>query len=492
MTPMTESPAPALAEDRSLELDAAAMRQLTEAVLERAIRHIESLPRQPAHVDTDEAVAASRSLVEPMPTEPKPVDELLEELFEVHAPASFTTAGPGYLAYVPGGGLFHAAAADLISNSVNRYTGVLAAAPGMAQLEANVVRWFGQIVGYPPGCGGILASGGSMANLSAVVTARVAKLGENFLDGTIYVSDQVHHCVGKAARVAGLPRDNVRIIPADDRFCLRPADVETAIAKDVRDGKRPFMLVASAGTTNSGAVDPLSSLAEIARRHGLWFHVDGAYGGFFALTERGRAALAGIEQADSIVLDPHKGLFLPYGTGALLVKDVAALKAAHSEHADYMPTLQDDPDLVDPCEVSPELSKPFRGLRVWLPFKMHGVGPFRRNLDEKLDLTHWIADRLREVPEIEILAEPQLSTLAFAISRQGRSEEERETLTRALVDAINRRQRVHLTATRLAGRYAIRICVLSFRTHLDRMQACLEDIEAALAEVLHQGDSEIA
>ena len=480
-------PAP-IAEDRSLELDEAAMRSAVAAALDRAVAHIATLPEQPAYVDTAAAVAASKSLVEPMPTSPTPLDDLLAELFDRHAAASFTTAGPGYLAYIPGGGLFHAAIADLVADAVNRYTGVLAAAPGFAQIERNVVRWFAEIVGYPAETGGFLTSGGSLANLGAIVAARVDRLGERFLDGTIYVSDQVHHCVSKAARIAGFPRANLRVIPADERFRMPVAAVERAILEDRERGRRPFLLVASAGTTNSGAVDPLPDLADLAARHGLWYHVDGAYGGFFALTERGRAILAGIERADSIVLDPHKGLFLPYGTGALLVRDVATLEAAHSEHADYMPTLQDDPELVDPCEISPELSKPFRGLRVWLPFKMHGAGPFRRNLDEKLDLTRWIAERLRALDGIEILAEPQLSTLAFAVEAGpgtgAGAAAEANRRTEELLAAILRRGRVHLTATSLRGRFAIRICVLSFRTHLDRMEACLEDIEAALAETL--------
>jgi aromatic-L-amino-acid decarboxylase len=472
-----------IAEDRTLELDEATMRQTLSATLDRTVEHILSLPQQPAYVDTAEAVAASKSLAEPMPTEPTPLEDLLDELFERHAPASFTTAGPGYLAYIPGGGLFHASIADLVANSVNRYTGVLAAAPGYAQIERNVIRWFGEIVGYPQAPSGFLTSGGSLANLGAIVTARTAMLGEQFLDGTLYVSDQVHHCVSKAARLAGFPRANIRSIAADGRYRMPIDALEAKIEEDRARGKRPFLLVGSAGTTNSGAVDPLEELAEIARRHGLWFHVDAAYGGFFALTERGRRVLAGLEKADSIVLDPHKGLFLPYGTGALLVKDAAALKAAHSEYADYMPALQDDPELIDPCEVSPELSKPFRGLRVWLPFKMHGVEPFRRNLDEKLDLTDWITRKLRGVDGLEILAEPQLSTLAFAVDAGSGSAAEANRLTEALLAGILRRGRVHLTATRLGERFAIRICVLSFRTHLDRMQACLEDIEAALAEV---------
>jgi aromatic-L-amino-acid decarboxylase len=471
-------------EDRSLELDAAAMRDLAEAALERVIAHIESLPRQPAWVDTAPAVAAAKALVEPLPTAATPLAELLDEIFERHAPASFTTAGPGYLAYIPGGGLFQSAVADLIADGINRYTGVFAAAPGLVQLEMNTVRWFCEIVGYPLGAGGILTSGGSLANLSAVVAARVAKLGEAFLDGTIYVSDQVHHCVDKAARIAGFPRANLRTLAADDRFRLDPAAVERAIVHDRDRGLRPFLLVASAGTTNTGAIDPLPELAALARRHDLWLHVDAAYGGFFALTARGRAALAGIEEADSVVLDPHKGLFLPYGTGALLVRDAAVLKAAHSEFAEYMPALQSDPDLIDPCEVSPELSKPFRGLRIWLPLKLHGVEPFRRNLDEKLDLARWITNELRALEALEILAEPQLSTVAFALRAPALPLAEANRRTRALLDAVNGRRRVHLTGTQLGGRFAIRISILSFRTHRDRLEACLADIESALAEQL--------
>lgn len=471
---------PSIPADRTLELDGPAMRRLAEAALRRAIEHVLSLPRQAGHVDTTRAIAASRDLVAALPNAGRPLEELLDEIFDRHALESFTTSGPGYLAYVPGGGLFQSAVADLIAGTINRYTGVLAAAPGLVQLEANVLRWFAEIVGLPAGAGGYLTSGGSLANFGALVTARIDRLGEAFLDGTIYVSDQVHHCVAKAARLAGFPRANLRVLPADADFRLSPAAVSAAVADDRARGRRPFLLVASAGTTNTGAVDPLPQLAEVAARHGLWLHVDAAYGGFFCLTERGQRRLAGIERADSVVLDPHKGLFLPYGTGALLVRDRAVLRAAHSEPADYMPAIQEDPDLVDPCETSPELSKPFRGLRVWLPVAMHGIEPFRRNLDEKLDLAQWIADRLREMPRLEILAEPELSTLAFAVRDAARAD----ALTQALHAAIDRRGRVHLTATRLHGRrYAIRICVLSFRTHLDRMQACLDDIEAGLAEL---------
>jgi aromatic-L-amino-acid decarboxylase len=212
--------------------------------------------------------------------------------------------------------------------------------------------------------------------------------------------------------------------------------------------------------------------------------VDGAYGGFFVLTRDGQARLTGIELADSIVLDPHKGLFLPYGTGSLLVRDGGALKRAHQLSADYLPTMQDDPEFVDFCLMSPELSRSARGLRVWLPFKMHGVEPFRRNLEEKLELARWATDELRKIDKVEILAEPQLSIVAFRLNPSALEPESLNQLNRKFLDLINAKKRVFLTATRLGERFALRICVLSFRTHLDRMRQALEDIRSAAQEAV--------
>ena len=183
------------------------------------------------------------------------------------------------------------------------------------------------------------------------------------------------------------------------------------------------------------------------------------------------------------VLDPHKGMFVPYGSGCLLVRDAETLRRAHSIDADYMPTLQEDADLVDFCQISPELSRDYRGLRLWLPLKMHGFGPFREALDEKLDLAEWACDRLREIPEVEIVAEPQLSVVAFRLRRAGIGAAETDRLNHQLLERINARRRVYLTGTTLNGLFTLRICVLNFRTHRDRMEACLEDVRAALSEV---------
>jgi aromatic-L-amino-acid decarboxylase len=464
-----------------LELSGEQMRRLLDAAAKRTIAHVESLPRQPSWA-TEGGEQLARSLREEMPEEGRPAEELLDLVFEKVIPASLNTAGPGYLAYIPAGGLFQSAVADFVAQATNRYAGVFSVAPGLVALEANVLRWFSQIVGYPRESQGILTTGGSLSNFSALVTARRERLPENFLSGMVYTSDQTHHSVEKAAMLAGFPHGNVRVIGTDETFRIRIPDLESAIAADRRAGKTPFLISANAGTTNTGAVDDLRALADIAEREKLWLHADAAYGGFFALTAEGRRILAGIERADSIVLDPHKSLFLPYGTGCLLVRDGPALKRAHALSADYMPTMQDDPGMPDFNLLSPELSREWRGLRVWLPIKMHGIAAFRRALEEKLALAREAADKLRVMPGIEIVAEPQLSLVAFRANRPGWDVGEANEVNKALLDRINARKRVYMTGTRLGSRFVLRLCVLSFRTHADAVEMALEDIRAALEE----------
>jgi len=470
--------------DLTLELSAEEMRRLVMQAMERIIAHVTSLDRQPS-VDVDGATEMARTLKEPLPENGQSVSELLDLLFQRVIPQSFNTAGPGYLAHIPGGGIFHTAAADLITDAVNRYMGLWLAAPGLAQLEANVIRWFCGIVGFPAAANGLLTTGGSLANFSALVTARRERLPENFLTGVLYVSDQVHRSVKKAALLAGFPERNVREIPSDTHFRVRVDLLKQHIAADRQAGLAPFLLIGNAGSTNTGAVDDLSALAEIAQQERCWFHVDAAYGGFFLLTEHGRLLMKGIERADSVTLDPHKGLFLPYGTGSLLVRDGGALQRAHGVHAHYLPATGEDPDLMDFSQMSPELSRGFRGLRVWLPLKMHGVGPFRRNLEEKLALTRWATEELRKIPDMEIVAEPQLSIVAFRLVRSGLDTEALNQLNRDFLARINAKKRVYLSGTSLASRFVLRICVLSFRTHLERMRMGLEDIREAVKEMSH-------
>jgi len=472
------------AERFPLEPGGAEVRRLVDEAVERIVRYLETLPEQPA-ADTAGGVELARSLAGPLPEAGRPLVELLDLVFERAAPKSFNAAGPGYLGFIPGGGLFAAAVADLIADSLNRYTGVFAAAPALVQLEVNVLRWFAEVVGYPEEARGLLTSGGSLAAFTAIVTARRERLPENFLSGTLYVSDQTHYSLAKAAVLAGFPPGNVREVETDGAFRIRLDRLAERVAEDRRRGLQPFLVVGNAGTVNTGAVDPLPELAHFAREEHLWLHADAAYGGFFMLTERGRAALAGLELADSVVLDPHKGLFLPYGNGALLVRDGQALRRAHTFGAHYLPESQEDPDLVDFHLYGPELSKPYRGLRAWLPLELYGAGAFRRALDEKLDLARWIAGELREIEHLAMVAEPELSLLAFRLEPPGMPEAERDRLNREILARVNARQRVFLTGTVLPDeRFVLRICVLSFRTHQDRMEMALEDLRTAIRDSL--------
>jgi aromatic-L-amino-acid decarboxylase len=476
------SPSPS-ATSYPLEPTSAELQVWLEMAMLHVRRHLDTLATQPAADVEGAAAVAARLRETELPEHGRPLPELLDLLFEEAIPKSYNTAGPGYLAYIPGGGIVHAALADFLAAVTNRYVGVWQPAPALVELEANVVRWLCGLAGYPHGAFGILTTGGSLANFSAIVTARRERLPEAFLHGTIYVSDQVHHSVTKAATLAGFPAANVRVVPADQRFRLPPDVVARAVTADRERGLQPFLLVASGGTTNSGAVDDLPALADLAAREGLWFHVDAAYGGAFLLTERGRERLAGLERSDSVVLDPHKGLFLPYGTGCLLVRDGEALRRAHAEGADYLPPLQEGLERPDFCSLSPELSREFRGLRLWLPLKMVGAAAFRDALDEKLDLAREAAAEIATWSDVEIVAPPELSLFAFRWRPAGTTPEQQDDLNRRWMEATNARRRVHLTGTRLAGRFAVRICVLSFRTHRDRMRMALDDLAAAKEEL---------
>lgn len=468
-----------------LELSGEQFADLIGEVTARLREHIDSLPDQPSwNTEHFEQVVDSYDLE--IGRGERSFTELMDYLFETAIPCSFNTASPGYLAYIPAGGLLQSAAADLISTATNRYMGVWAAAPLLANIEQAVIRWFCQLFGLPDSSGGILTSGGSLANWTAMVAARTRLLGEEFLDGVLYCSDQAHHCVEKAARLCGIKRANVKLIGTDDQFRMDVAQLEAEIEKDKAAGLRPFFVAANAGSTNSGAVDPLEELAQVCQESGIWLHVDAAYGGFFVMTERGRRTLKGIDQADSIVIDPHKSLFLPYGTGALVVRSVKDLSDANRIDADYMPDYQDDQDKTDFHEISPELSREFRGLRVWLPLQMHGAQAFEDNLNEKLDLTDWIYERLKNLnsprSSVEIVAEPQLSIFAFRVRFQC-DDHLLDDWNRELMKRVNARKRVYLTGTLLNGQFVIRICVLSFRTHLDRIKECYAAIVEEIGDI---------
>lgn len=280
----------------------------------------------------------------------------------------------------------------------------------------------------------------------------------------MYLTAQAHHCIEKALRIAGLGEAGIRRIPMDERFRMRPDALAHAVAADRSAGLKPWLIVATAGTTDTGAVDPLEAIAAVAERERCWFHVDAAYGGFFLLTEHGRSALKGIERSDSVVLDPHKGLFLPYGAGMVLVRNVRPLAETHHYSGSYMQDAMREPGELSPADVSPELTKHFRALRMWLPLVLLGTKPFRAALDEKLLLARYF---YREIQSLgfEVGPPPDLSIVTFRWAPPGATPDRINRINQEIVDGIRRDGRVFLSSTMLDGRFTLRLAVLAFRTH---------------------------
>lgn len=311
------------------------------------------------------------------------------------------------------------------------------------------------LFGLPGSAGGLLLSGGSIANLTAVVTAR-SQMGDSFHHGVIYASEHAHHSIAKAARIAGIASDRVRSVPGDRCFHLDATALERSVEADRRDGLRPMMIAATAGTTDTGAIDPLAACADIAATSGAWFHVDAAYGGFFQLTERGQSRLLGIERADSITVDAHKSLLLPFGIGGLLVRNPATLVAAHEGHGAYMQDVVEQ-ELPHYLAMGPELTRPNRGLPIWFALQLHGIGQFRTTLDLMLDLAENAAAVLADIPGIVLAGPPELSVVAFRALAG-------DSPTLHLLDVLNRSREVHVSSTTIDGHVHVRLAFLSQRT----------------------------
>jgi len=463
----------------NLELSPAAMQRMGEACVRAVVEHIAELPHS-SRSNLDNIVEIAKSLREPPPETGTDFEPLLNFLMERVFPISINTAHPAYMGYIPGGGLYPSAIADFLAAATNRYVGAWYAAPAAARLEANVLEWFAELMGYPKTSRGIMTTGGSLANFSAVVTARKHILGDDIAKGTLYCSDQTHHSVMKAAMLAGVPERNIRLLEVDENFRAIPEHFEKAIKADLKKGLKPFLLVGNAGTTNTGAIDPLHELADISEKYSLWYHIDGAYGGFFNLCTEGKRKLAGLERSDSMVLDPHKGLFTPYGCGSLLVKDGECLRRAHVLSADYMQDQFTPEGEINFTEHSPELSRSFRGLQVWLPLKLFGLQAFRENLAEKLQLTQWMYHRFLAEPGFECLSVPDLSVITFRYRLQ---RGDIDSFNRRLLENIVKSKKLFLSSTLLRGQFVIRVCILSFRTHQAEVEEAFEIVKAAAREL---------
>lgn len=467
---------------RLLEPEASERQQLLKQVIDYSHSYIEAIAQAPTYVTQPDD---GRALLDsPIAEAGLTIAEVLTLLQQNVDSLGVNLTSGRYLGYIPGGGLFHAALGDYLAAITNRYAGLFFVSPGAVRLENMLLRWLADEIGYPNTSAGNLTSGGSLANLTAIVTARDAfgVSGETAKKAVVYVTEHVHHCIAKALHVAGLGGCLKRQVRVDANYRMDATALAQSVAADKQAGLKPWLVVASAGTTNTGAVDPLSDIGDIAAAHGLWFHVDGAYGGLFMLCPEGRAALQGINKSDSIVLDPHKSLFLPYGSGAVLLKDRQKLYAAFNAEADYIENILEGVDELSPADLSLELTKHFRGLRLWLPLKLLGVAPFRAALAEKIKLTRYFYEQLKAMPGFEVGPYPDLSIVTYRyLPKRGEANE----FNQRLMQAVQQDGRLFISSTHVAGKLVLRAAILSYRTHLAEIVEAI-DILKQKAEQLAQ------
>lgn len=475
-----------------LELDAETMRRLGYRVVDLLVERLAGLDREPAWRGAPRAELEPR-LRERPPGAPRDFDVILNRLVADVLSYAARVDHPRFFAYVPGCPTWPGILGDFIAAGYNVFQGTWLASAGPSEVELVVLDWFREWVGYPAEAAGVLVSGGSAANLTALACAREAMLGAEAGGAVLYFSAETHASVERAARVLGFRRDQLRRLPVDDAFRLRPETLAGAVEADVRDGLRPLLLVANAGSTSTGAVDPLPELAAVCAGHGLWLHADAAYGGFAVLSERGRAALRGLELADSITLDPHKWLYQPFEAGCLLVRRGARLHEAFHILPDYLQDAAVAGGEVNFADRGVQLTRAARALKIWLSIQYFGVDAFRRAVDHALDLALHAQRVIEGTPELELLAPATLGIVCFRRRPAGVDDEaELERLNASLVPRLLESGLGMVSSTRLHGRYALRICPLNHRSRIPDVERVLHWLATAPPDGVPARGAEVA
>jgi glutamate/tyrosine decarboxylase-like PLP-dependent enzyme len=468
-----------------LDLDRATMERLGRKVADHVAAHLASLREQRL------CKSISRSDAEPLIYTPPPAagrdfDALLEFLTNRVFPHHIPEPHPGFLAYVQSCPTFPAVLGDWLATGYNFFGGAWAVASGPAMLEVTVLEWFRQWLGMPAGAGGLLTSGGSTANMMAMVAARhqaVAEEPHRLPKLVLYASDQAHSSVTRAAWIAGIPRANVRSLPVDDHFRLQMGNLRQALARDRSAGLIPCAVAAGAGTTNTGATDPLPELAALCHDEQIWLHVDAAYGGFAALASKGRACLEGIGLADSVSLDPHKWLYVPFECGSLMVRDPRVLLEAFHILPDYMRDLSPGGGEVNFADYGEQLSRYARALKVWLCVSYYGTDALALAITASMERAE-LAERLvQETPELEVLSPARLGICCFRGHPHGMDDPaDLDQLNHRVLERVNQNGRFFLSTTRLRGRLAIRICTCGWRTEEEDIRMLVREVAAAVRD----------
>jgi glutamate/tyrosine decarboxylase-like PLP-dependent enzyme len=455
----------------ALTLEPEEMRRLGYLVVDTLIEHFTTLPGKPV-TRRGTRPALEAEFREPPPETATDPEALVRRLVETTFSSHMHVDHPRFFGFVPSPGNFVGAMADALASGFNTFVGTWFAGSGAAEIELVTVDWLRELCGLPEAGGGLFVSGGSIANLTAIALARHVRLSYAQDRGVLYYSDQTHSAVDRAIKVLGFSPAQIRRIPSDEQFRLPLYSLEGEVARDRSQGRIPFCVIANAGTTNTGAVDPLPELAAFCAHEGLWLHVDGAYGAAAVITDEGRRALTGLELADSIALDPHKWLFQPFEIGCVLARDRMQLKNAFRVMPEYLRDVHRDQEEVNFCDYGIQLSRGFRALKLWLSMKTFGLAAFRQAIEHGLEMARFAEQRLRSGPW-EIVTPAQLGIVSFRHAD--------DAITHRLVGDMIAGGFALLTSTVLNGRPALRFCTINPRTtEADVLQTidCLEALAA--------------
>jgi len=462
-----------------LALDPETMRTLGYRVVDLLVDRAAALDEGRVWRGASRAEMESR-LREPPPEGATGFDELLARLEKDVLPFSGHHDHPRFFGYVPSEPTWPGVLGDFIASGANVFAGTWLQSAGASTVELVVIDWFRQWLGFGGQASGILLPGGSLANLTAIACARETTAGGRAENAVVYVTAQTHSSVTRALRVLGFGPEQMRSVAVDDRLRLRPDALAAAIEADVRAGRSPFLAVANAGTTNTGAVDPLTEVAAVCAEAGVWLHVDAAYGGFAVLTERGSELLAGIEQADSVTLDPHKWLYQPYECGCLIVREGPLLSQAFHILPDYLQDTAVGGVEVNFADRGIQLSRSARAFKIWLSLHAFGVGAFRAAIDRSLDLALHADARVRASAELELLSPATLGVVCFRRHPAGLDDEPQlEALNQSLDRRLAESGEGLVSSTRVDGRYALRICVLNHSSRAQDVDRVLQWLERA-------------
>ena len=453
------------------------MREMGLAVVEMLIARIDGLRDGPV-LQTNTLESMRERLAAQPSSGPREFTELLRGLNEDVLPFVGHFDHPRFFGYIPGAGTWPAALGDLIASATMIDAGSWREAAGPSALELTVLDWFRDWVEYPESAAGVLVSGGSAANLTAIACAREALIGPMSPRIVMYTGDQTHSSVARAARHLGFRPDQLRVLPTDDSFRLRPRDVMDAIDADVAADRLPFLVSANAGTTNTGAVDPIGELADACHERGVWLHVDGAYGAFAVLTDRGKRAMHGINKADSITLDPHKWLAMPFEVGCLLVREGRLLEQAFELHPEYLKEGHEGG--VNFADRGLQLTRASRAIKIWLAIETFGLDAFRATIDRAIDQTQAAQARIEADPRLELVTPASLGILTFR--RRGADDEPAAVTDRRneeIVQSLAASGELLVTSTLVKGRYAIRLCVLNHTTEIEDVAFAVDRVAEA-------------